>query len=160
MALDRWIALVFLLIFLAYGYTAWFTMDASLPPILQRNPIWPSSFPKILSIAGALVSLAVVVNLEKTTLDPTTKDINYRRLHDYKIGQVGLLLVGMIAYALLLRPLGFLASTFLFLSLGSFALGERRVIATIVIAAVAAGAVWYLVEQVLGIFLRPLPTFL
>jgi len=160
MALDRWIALVILLVFLAYGYAAWFTMDASLPPILQRNPIWPSSFPKVLSIAGALVSLAVIFNLEKSKLDAETREINYRRLHDYRVGQAALLLGFMVAYALLLRPLGFLISTFLFLTLSSFVLGERRLIITMIIAAAAAGIVWYLVEQVLGIFLRPLPTFL
>lgn len=160
MALDRWIALVILLVFLAYGYAAWFTMDASLPPILQRNPIWPSSFPKVLSIAGALVSLAVIFNLEKSKLDAETREINYRRLHDYRVGQAALLLAFMIAYALLLRPLGFLISTFLFLTLSSYVLGERRLVITMIIAAAAAGIVWYLVEQVLGIFLRPLPTFL
>ena len=160
MALDRWIALVILLVFLAYGYAAWFNMDASLPPILQRNPIWPSSFPKVLSIAGALVSLAVIFNLEKSKLDAETREINYRRLHDYRVGQAVLLLAFMIAYALLLRPLGFLISTFLFLTLSSFVLGERRLVITMIVAAVAAGVVWYLVEQVLGIFLRPLPMFL
>ncbi|MEM8588408.1 MAG: tripartite tricarboxylate transporter TctB family protein [Pseudomonadota bacterium] len=160
MALDRWIALVILLVFLAYGYAAWFTMDASLPPILQRNPIWPSSFPKVLSIAGALVSLAVIFNLEKSKLDAETREINYRRLHDYRVGQAALLLGFMVAYALLLRPLGFLISTFLFLTLSSYVLGERRLVITMIVAAVAAGIVWYLVEQVLGIFLRPLPTFL
>lgn len=160
MALDRWIALVILLVFLAYGYAAWFTMDASLPPILQRNPIWPSSFPKVLSIAGALISLAVIFNLEKSKLDAETREINYRRLHDYRVGQAALLLGFMVAYALLLRPLGFLISTFLFLTLSSYVLGERRLVITMIIAAAAAGIVWYLVEQVLGIFLRPLPTFL
>ena len=160
MALDRWIALVILLVFLAYGYAAWFTMDASLPPILQRNPIWPSSFPKVLSIAGALISLAVIFNLEKSKLDAETREINYRRLHDYRVGQAALLLGFMVAYALLLRPLGFLISTFLFLTLSSYVLGERRLVITMIIAAVAAGIVWYLVEQVLGIFLRPLPMFL
>ena len=30
----------------------------------------------------------------------------------------------------------------------------------IVVAAIAAGSVWYLVQEVLGIFLRPLPFFL
>ncbi|MGR3344909.1 MAG: tripartite tricarboxylate transporter TctB family protein, partial [Paracoccaceae bacterium] len=39
MALDRWIAVVFLLICLIYGYTAFFTMDGGLPPFMQRNPI-------------------------------------------------------------------------------------------------------------------------
>lgn len=33
MALDRWIGLVILMICLAYGYGAFFTMDAGLPQI-------------------------------------------------------------------------------------------------------------------------------
>ena len=44
MALDRWIALIILGIALAYGYAAFFTMDQLLPPFMQRNPIWPSTF--------------------------------------------------------------------------------------------------------------------
>ncbi|MGB1178265.1 MAG: tripartite tricarboxylate transporter TctB family protein, partial [Lentibacter algarum] len=47
MTLDRWIALILLGICIIYGYTAWFTMDASLAPFMRRNPIWPSSFPKV-----------------------------------------------------------------------------------------------------------------
>ena len=46
MALDRWVALVLLGICMAYGYTAWFTMDATLPPIMKRLAVWPSSFSK------------------------------------------------------------------------------------------------------------------
>ena len=52
MALDRWLALILLGICITYGYTAWFTMDNSLAPFMQRNPIWPSTFPKLLSILG------------------------------------------------------------------------------------------------------------
>lgn len=157
MALDRWIALIFLILFLIYGYTAWFTMDALLPPILRNNPVWPSSFPKVLSVLGVLSSLAVLVNLERGELDPTAQDINYRRLHEYQLGQAILLVALMVLYALSLRPAGFLISTFLFLSLGSFILGERRYLLTFAIAAIASIAVWYLVERVLGIFLRPFP---
>ena len=57
MGLDRIIALAFLIMCVIYGYTAFFTMDSGLAPIMQRNPIWPSTFPKILSVAGILVSL-------------------------------------------------------------------------------------------------------
>ena len=71
-----------------------------------------------------------------------------------------MLLALMIAYALLLRPLGFLAATFLFLSVGSFILGERRFGMMILVSAIAAGGVWYLVDAVLGIFLSPFPSFL
>lgn len=160
MALDRWIALVFLMISLAYGYAAFFTMDGSLPPFMQRNPIWPSTFPKVLAVLGTATSLVVVLGFEKGASDPKPMDINYRRLQDYKIGQALVLLALMVAYALLLRPAGFLLSTFTFLMAGGAILGERRLVILALVAAVAAGVVWYLVQQVLGIFLRPLPFFL
>ena len=60
MALDRWIALAFLCLCLVYGYTAWFGMDGSLPPFMRRNPVWPSTFPKVLSIMGALIAFTGV----------------------------------------------------------------------------------------------------
>ena len=160
MALDRWLALVILLICLAYGYAAYFTMDALLPPIMKRSPIWPSSFPKVLAIGGILLSLGILLGLEKAAGKPDATDINLSRLREYKVGQAILLLVLMVAYALLLRPFGFLASTFLFLTVGSFILGERRYGVMVLVAAIAAGTVWYLVDVVLGIFLSPFPFFL
>ncbi|GGH32994.1 putative tricarboxylic transport membrane protein [Cribrihabitans marinus] len=160
MALDRWIALVILMICLAYGYAAFFTMDAGLPPFMQRNPIWPSTFPKILSVMAALVALAVLLGLEKGAADPKPMDINYRRLTDYKIGQALALLGLMVAYALLLRPAGFLIATVGFLAIGAIILGERKLHILIPVALIAAGVVWHLVQQVLGIYLRPWPFFL
>jgi putative tricarboxylic transport membrane protein len=158
MALDRWIALVLLGICMVYGYTAWFVMDASLAPFMKRNPIWPSTFPKVLSILGIGTALVIVLGLEKG--EPKVGEIDYRRLWEYNLGQALLLLALMVAYALLLRPAGFLLSTSGFLILGSVILGERRIFLTVAIAALATGVVWYLVQVVLGIFLRPLPMIL
>lgn len=158
MALDRWIALVLLGICLAYGYAAWFTMDASLAPFLRRNPIWPSTFPKVLSVLGIAASLIILLGLEKG--EQKIGDIDYRRLGDYHLGQALALLGLMVAYALCLRPLGFLFSTMAFLMLGSAILGERRAVMMAMIAGIATLAVWYLVQQVLGIYLRPLPWFI
>ena len=73
---------------------------------------------------------------------------------------LALLLGLMVAYALLLRPAGFLLSTSGFLIVGAMILGERKLWILIPVAAFATGVVWYLVEGVLGIFLRPLPFFL
>ncbi len=159
MALDRWIALIILCICLVYGYAAFFTMDHLLPPFMQRNPIWPSTFPKILSVFGGLTALVILLGLEKGNGEEKAPEINYRRLTDYKLGQALSLLGLMVAYALLLRPLGFLASTTLFLVLSAFALGERKFHFLIPIALAAAGIVWYLVQEVLGIFLSPWPVF-
>ncbi|MQQ09666.1 tripartite tricarboxylate transporter TctB family protein [Epibacterium sp. SM1979] len=158
MALDRWIALVLLGVCLAYGYAAWFAMDANLAPFMRRAPIWPSTFPKVLSILGILASVIILLGLEKG--EAKIGDIDYRRLGDYHIGQALLLLGLMVAYALCLRPMGFLFSTIAFLMLGSAILGERRWIIMAVVAAIATFVVWYLVQQVLGIYLRPVPWFI
>lgn len=158
MALDRWIALVLLSICLLYGYTAWFTMDASLAPFMQRKPIWPSTFPKVLSIIGIGLSLVILLGLEKA--DQAIGEIDYRRLHEYKLGQAILILGLMVSYAICLRPLGFLGSTTAFLVLGSFILGERKWHVMFAISLLTSGIIWYLVQEVLGIFLRPLPFFL
>lgn len=159
MALDRWIAVFFLLICLIYGYTAFFMMDGSLPPFMKRNPIWPSTFPKMLSILGMVTALTVLItSKEEKEFDEGA--INYRRLGDYKIGQALFLMGLMVAYAVCLRPIGFLTATTLFLFIGGYLLGERRYHILIPVAAIASGTIWYLVQEVLGIFLRPLPWFI
>ncbi len=158
MALDRWVALMVLGICMAYGYAAWFSMDASLAPFMRRNPIWPSTFPKVLSLLGILFSLIILTGLEKS--EDKIGDIDYRKLWEYNLGQAVLLLALMVAYALLLRPVGFLLATTGFLICGSVILGERRWITMLLVSVIATGVVWYLVQVVLGIFLRPLPFFM
>lgn len=162
MALDRWIALIFVTFCCVYGYAAFFTMDQLLPPFMQRNPVWPSTFPKMLSVLGIVVGLIVLLGIEKAPQggEPSATDINYRNLREYKVGQALTLLALMVAYALLLRPVGFLLATTLFLVAGSATLGERKFHIMIPVAALATGFVWYLVQEVLGIFLRPFPFFM
>ncbi|MCF2872083.1 tripartite tricarboxylate transporter TctB family protein [Octadecabacter sp. G9-8] len=158
MALDRWIALVLLGICLVYGYTAFFTMDEGLAPFARRNPVWPSTFPKVLSVFGVVASLLILLGVEKG--EEKVGDIDYRRLHEYKLGQALILLGLMVVYALCLRPVGFLLSTSLFLLIGSFVLGERKWLLMLVISLSATFIVWYLVQEVLGIYMRPLPMFI
>jgi len=157
MALDRWVALVILGVALVYGYTAFFTMDEALAPFMRRNPIWPSTFPKILSVLTILTCVVVLLGLEKPSGPPKTPDIDYRRLWEHNLGQALGLLALMVAYALLLRPAGFLLATGGFLTLGAILLGERKLWLLLPIAGVSAFGVWYLVDEVLGIFMRPWP---
>ena len=162
MTLDRWIAFALLCICLTYGYTAWFVMDDSLAPFMKRNPIWPSTFPKVLSVLGIIACLAMLFGLEK--VDPKQDDnenveIDYRRLREYNFGQALFLLGLMAAYALCLYPLGFLVSTATFLVLGSYILGERKWHIMLPVSFVMTFIVWYLVQEVLDIYMRPLPIF-
>ncbi|MEM7072080.1 MAG: tripartite tricarboxylate transporter TctB family protein [Pseudomonadota bacterium] len=157
MALDRWIALVAMLVFLVYGYASFFTMDEALPPVLRRNPVWPSSFPKILSVLGLCVSIAIALGLEKQSKAQTSGELDLANPLKYKIGQALALLGMMVLYALTLRSLGFILATFLFLVAGSLILGERRYLAMIITALIASTGIWYLVSQTLGIYLPVMP---
>ena len=158
MSFDRWIALVILSISLIYSYAAFFTMDQLLPPFMQRNPVWPSTFPKILGILSILVSSTIILGLEKNKHNNNGTEIDYRRIYDYNLGSAIFLVILMALYAITLRPLGFFISTITFLAVSGYVLGERKVLILFFVAASASFIIWYLVEQVLGIYLRPLPT--
>ena len=160
MALDRWVSFIILCAALAYGYAAFFTMDASLPPFMQRNPIWPSTFPKVLAVLAIVTSLFILLGMENAPKTESEPEIDYRRLREYNLSQALGLLGLMVGYALLLRPGGFLFSTFAFLCCGAFVLGERKLSLLLPVAALASFVVWYLVDEVLGIFLRPWPSFI
>ena len=160
MQLDRWIAFVILCISLIYGYSAFFVMDELLAPFLKRNPIWPSTFPKILSVLAVVTSFIILLKIERPVEGNSSSDMDLSELKNYNTKEAITLLCLMVAYALLLRPVGFLLSTISFLSLGGMVLGERKIFILIPITTLATLIIWYLVQGVLGIFLRPLPFFL
>ena len=160
MALERWIALVFVAVCLIYGYAAFFTMDGALAPFMRRNPVLPSTFPKILAVMGLVTGLVILFAGNKSASGPVEGEIDYRRLLSYNFGQALLLLALMVIYALSLRPIGFLLSSVIFLSLGGYILGERKLYILAPVSLVAVFGIWYLVQEVLGIFLRPLPWFI
>ena len=161
MTLERAIALIFVVVCVAYGYTAFVVMEASLLPFERNMTFLPNVLPKWLSVIGALVGLAVLIQSGSGTGGQTADDdIDIGNLRQYKLGQATLLLALMVAYALLLRPVGFVTATTLFLVLGAMILGERRYAILVPVAVLAAFLIWYLVQEVLGIFLRPWPWFL
>lgn len=161
MTLERAIAGIFILLCLIYGYTAFVTMEANLLPFELNMVFLPNTMPKLLSVLGVIVGLAVVIQSDpkaSTEIDPG--EIDYRNMRQYKLAQALLLLALMVAYALLLRPIGFLIATSSFLAGGSIILGERKYIVLIPVAVFTAFLIWYLVQEVLGIFLRPWPWFI
>lgn len=161
MTLDRSIAFLFLIMCLIYSYVAFVSMEASLLPFERNMSFLPNTMPKWLGVLGVITALVVLLNTGPGQAhQPGDGDINYRRLGDYKLGQALMLIAAMLAYALLLRQLGFLASTALFLAGGSCILGERNFKLMIPVSIAAAFFIWYLVQEVLGIFLRPWPFFL
>ncbi len=158
MTLERSIALLFLVFCAVYGYTAFVTMENDLLPFELNMSFLPNTLPKVLSIVGAIVALFVIFGGRVPGDEP--KRVVPDGLQWNHIAQAVSLLASMIAYALLLRPLGFIAATSLFLIGTAVLLGERKLLRLIVISIFASFVVWYLVEQVLEIVLRPWPWFI
>lgn len=156
MSLDRWIAVFFLLFSIVYGYAAY---NYPLLPFEQNMVFLPNTMPIGLAAIGIALSLLLIFKPAKTA-DDTDDAVNTEDLKNYNFGQAIGLLIAMVVYALALRPIGFLAATTLFLSVGSFILGERKFHIMIPVSLVGAFVIWYLVQELLGVFLRPLPLFL
>ena len=121
----------------------------------------PNTMPMVLSVLGGILAL-ILIFAPETAPDggEVQGNIDVTNLRQYKLGQAMALLVAMVVYALALRPIGFLAATVLFLFGGLYILGERRYLIMIPIAFIGASTIWYLVQEILGIFLRPWPWFI
>ena len=162
MTLDKWIAVFFLVASLLYGFTAF---NYPLLPFERNMVFLPSTLPKALSVLGVLLSLLILVAPGVAPKDDSGTsapggNIDPTKLRQYKIGQALGLIVAMVLYALALRPVGFIPATTLFLVGAGWILGERKLLLMVPVALVGAGFIWYLVHELLGIFLRPLPWFI
>jgi len=160
MALDRWIALIFLGVSLAYGYESFVTIEAGLLPFERHETFLPNSLPKVLTVTSIGLCLFILIFKKDDNAQDKAPEIDLGRWRDYHFGQAALLLSAMVGYALALRPLGFLISTIAFIAGSAFILGERRWIPMLLSAVIGTGVIWWLVQVVLGIFLRPWPGFI
>ena len=79
---------------------------------------------------------------------------------EYEFGRALGLLATMVVYALAIFPIGFVISTTAFLVASATILGERRYVILVPVSLAAALIVWFLVQEVLGVFLRPWPSVL
>ena len=152
MAFDKLIALFFLIISFIYGYAAY---NYPLLPFERNMVFLPNTLPQVLSVLGMVVSGFLVLAPKKE--DEINEDMSISRLKEYKTGQAIMLLIAMVVYALSIYPIGFIISTVVFIVAAGWILGERKPIKMTIIAAIATVFIWYLVQEVLGIFLKPLP---
>lgn len=154
MKLDRWIALLFLLGALIYGFAAF---NYKLLPFERNMSFLPNTLPMALSVLAAIVSLVILLGPRQPAAE--TAVLGPEDFRGFKLGQTFGLVAAMVLYALLLRPIGFIIATTAFITGSSVALGERRLFVLVPVALFTAFVVWYLVQETLGIFLRPWPTF-
>ena len=160
--LNRAVALVLLAFSSGYLYLAY---SYHLLPFERFLAVKPNTMPMGLAIGGIICSLIILIQPQVPDVegDGTVNrpDGEYlQNPQNFNWGQgIGLLVLAAI-YAVSLHALGFLFSSSAFLVLGGILLGERRYTFLIPIAITASVLVWYLVDEVLTIFLRPWPSWI
>ena len=157
MPLDRILALFFLVVSAVYGFAAY---NYPLLPFERNMVFLPNTLPMALSALGAIVSLVILVTPRASADGDSLGDVSAQELQRFEFAKTFGLIAAMVLSALLLRPVGFLAATTLFIAGSSVILGERKFHVLLPISVVTAGLIWYLVQETLGIFLRPWPAFL
>ena len=161
MALDRWVAVFFLLFSLIYGYGA---VAYRLLPFERNMVFLPNTLPIGLAVLGVILAFILLFAPKpQEAEDPggdVLGDIDLRKFREYEFGRALGLLATMVVYALAIFPIGFVISTTAFLVASATILGERRYVILVPVSLAAALIVWFLVQEVLGVFLRPWPSVL
>jgi len=158
--LDKLVALALLAFMLAYGWSA---LDYQLLPFEQYQAFKPNTMPIGLASIGIVLALAVLFMprpkgasvVDESTVDHAETEAE--RLKNYDKIRPAMLILFMVVYALSLRPVGFVVATAGFLLLSAATLGERKFHILIPVALGGALLIWYVVHELLGIYMNPWP---
>ena len=158
--LEKFLALIILIICILYAYTSFITMQANLLPFEKNMTVLPNSLPKVISIFGIIISTFLILKKEEHNSEESISSINLKNVFSFYYGKALSIILLMIIYTLCLRPVGFILSSVLFLFLASFILCERIYIKLAIICLLGTSIIWLLLEKVLGIYMRPFPYIL
>lgn len=140
---------LFLALFTLYAIVAW---QIPLLPFEEYETVTSATLPKVYAAFGIIVCL---LSIGATLLKPTEKTATDDVLEKANILRTFGLLVLMVLYSAMLEPIGFLISTSAFLLVGFFVMGERRKVILLLASIPVAVVFWFLMTQVLGIYLVP-----
>ena len=116
--LEKIIALIILIICIVYAYTSFVIMQANLLPFELNMTVLPNSLPKVISIFGIVISLFLILKKdEDIEKDEDQSKIDLNNVLNFYYGKALSIIFLMILYTLCLRPVGFILSSILFLSL-------------------------------------------
>lgn len=141
--------LFFLLISVAYGYYAG---EIPLLPGDEYEPFHAQTVPNALAIIGGVLSVALLLGASKSS--------SKLSLNGYDFALVAKLLVLVVVFGIALEWVGFLIGTILFLVGGYWMLGERRPKTLLLASVPFAVGIWFVLTQLLDIYLAPGQLFL
>lgn len=147
MIIPRLAGLLFCSVFIAYGY---FAQDIQLDFWAEEELFNARTFPTLIALGGAVVSLLYVIYPTRITWPPPDlKD----SLSPPDWLATALLVLTMIGYGHLLDLLGFLPATIGLLAAGFIILGERRA-SLLIVTSVGLPVLFYTLITLLGIHLE------
>jgi len=117
------------------------------------------STPGALPTLAALVMLLSGIKIAINTLRMPPPEVEPGRslardfLHQITPASIVLFTVLIVAYMFALEPLGFVVSSFLFLVLAMFALGERRILRTIAVSAISLACIYAVFQTAFSVVL-------
>jgi len=149
MAREKMGALVMLLFSMAYGLLA-FKIPLS---FMDQDEFFTSrTMPYALAVLGLIFSLLILI---LPTVDPEGKRTLKEETHGMDWKKSILLVVAMIIYGLVMKWIGFIISSILFLLFGFYILGERRVKRMLLAAIPLVILLWFIMSALLGVYIAP-----
>lgn len=149
MAREKVGALIMLLFSIAYGILA---TKIPLTFLAQQETFTSRTMPYALSVIGSLLSLSILV---LPTTDPSGKSTLSEETAGMDWPTAILLVVLMFGYGLTMKWLGFIIASIVFLLIGFWILGERRVMLMLLTAVPLVLVLWGLMSYLLGVYIAP-----
>lgn len=151
MTKDKVGAFVILILSIVYGAM---TLNIPEAPGIEDSGVTPSSLPMALSATGIIAALLILIlpadrhdSGKETSLAAAFRGLDWRC--------AAFLFLLMAGYGLILKPLGFLIATILFLCGGFWAMGERRIKLMLLVSVGVTVGFWFILTQLLRIYLEP-----
>ena len=145
---DRIGAYLLLIFSIAYGI---FSQNIKLLPFQENVAFHARTMPEILTILAIGLSVLIIA-FPSSNEQPEIKRYNWISCITF--------LALMSSYGLLIRPLGFILATSLFLIIGYLILGERNPVKLLLASVPLVVIFWVLMTQGLDVFIEPLPAFM
>jgi len=149
MAREKVGALFILLFSLAYGLMA---RKIPLSFLSQQEVFTARTMPYDLAVAGIILSLAIIV---LPTVDPDGKKSLADETRGMDWSTAILLVILMLLFGLVMKWLGFILSSIIFLLCGFWVLGERNIKLMFFSAIPLVLILWSIMSLLLGVYIAP-----
>jgi hypothetical protein len=115
----------------------------------------PGALPTLAALVMLLSGIKIAINTRRMPPPEVEPGRTLARdfLHQITPASIVLFTILIVAYMFALEPLGFVASSFLFLVLAMFALGERRIVRTLAVSAISLACIYVVFQTAFSVVL-------